>query len=59
MTEKIYRNYLEIKLNDDFKAIEKPSENYAVELIKPKDFHVNKFWKLFCDFELKFDHFIT
>ncbi len=44
MTEKIYRNYLEIKPNDDFKAIEKPSENYAVELIEPKNFHLNKFF---------------
>ena len=44
MTEKIFRNYLEIKSNDDFNAVEKPSKDYAVKLTDPKDFQLNKFF---------------
>jgi len=44
VTEKIFRNYLEIKSHKDFKAVKKPSENYFVELIDPKDFQLNKFF---------------
>ena len=44
MTQKIIRNYLEIKSYEDFKEVEKPSENYSVELVDPKDFLLNKFF---------------
>ena len=44
MTEKIFRNFLEIKSNDDFNAVEKPSKDYAVKLTDPKDFQLNKFF---------------
>ena len=44
MTEKIFRNYLEIKPHDDFKTVDKPSDNYNVELIDKKDFQLNKFF---------------
>ena len=44
MTEKIFRNYLEIKNHDDFKEVEKPSDNYSVEITDPKDFQLNKFF---------------
>ena len=44
MTEKIYRSYLEIKSLDELKEVQKPSENYSVELADPKDFQLNKFF---------------
>jgi len=44
VTEKIYRSYLEIKSLDELKEVEKPSENYFVELADPKDFQLNKFF---------------
>ena len=44
MTEKIFRNYLELKCLDDFKEVKKPSEDYSVKLIDPKDFQLNKFF---------------
>ena len=44
MTEKIYRNYLEIKSLSKLKEAQKPSENYFVELVDPKDFQLNKFF---------------
>ena len=44
MTEKIIRNYLEIKLLENFKEVKKPSKNYFVELVDPKDFQLNKFF---------------
>jgi hypothetical protein len=42
--EQIYRNYLEIKSLKDLKEIKKPSENYLIELVNPKDFQLNKFF---------------
>jgi len=42
--EKIYRNYLEIKLSDNFREVIKPLENYSVKLVNPKDFQLNKFF---------------
>jgi ribosomal protein S18 acetylase RimI-like enzyme len=42
--EKIYRKFLEIKSFDDFKEVKKPSQDYSVELISPKDFLLNKFF---------------
>ena len=44
MTEKIFRNYLEIKTKKDFKEVKKPSDNYSVEIMDPKDFQLNKFF---------------
>ena len=44
MTEKIFRKYLEIKSLEDFKEVEKPSDSYSIELHKPKDFQLNKFF---------------
>jgi len=42
--EKIYRKYLEIKSINDFNKIKKPSKNYSVSLVNPKDFLLNKFF---------------
>ncbi|MDA9216793.1 GNAT family N-acetyltransferase [Candidatus Pelagibacter ubique] len=44
MTEKIYRNYLEIRSLGELKEVKKPSENYFIELADPKDFQLNKFF---------------
>ena len=43
MTDKIFRNYLEIKNQDDFKKVERPLEGYSVKITDPKDFQLNKF----------------
>ena len=51
MTQKIIRNYLEIKSYEDFKKVEKPSENYSVEIVEPEDFLLNKF--VFCERKLR------
>ena len=44
MTEKIFRNYLELKSLEDFKEVKKPLESYFVELVMTKDFQLNKFF---------------
>ena len=44
MKEEILRKYLEIKSLEDFKEVKKPSENYSVDLVNPKDFQLNKFF---------------
>ena len=44
MTEKIFRNYLEIKNQEDFKEVDKPPGNYSVKIVNPKDFQLNKFF---------------
>ena len=44
MIEQIYRNYLEIKSLKELKEIKKPSENYSIEKVNPKDFQLNKFF---------------
>ena len=44
MKEKILRHYLELKSFEDFKEVTKPSEDYFVELVNPKDFQLNKFF---------------
>jgi len=44
VTEKIYRNYLEIKSLDELKEVKEPSKDYFVELADPKDFQLNKFF---------------
>ena len=44
MTEKIIRNYLEIKSIDKLLIINKPNENYSLERVSPSDFQLNKFF---------------
>ena len=44
MTEKIFRNFLEIKNQEDFKEVVKPSERYSIKIADPKDFQLNKFF---------------
>ena len=42
--QKIYRNYLEIKSINDLNEVQIPSNNYSLNLIKMKDFQLNKFF---------------
>ena len=44
MTEKIYRNYLELMSLEDFKDVKKPLKDYSVELVDQKNFQLNKFF---------------
>ena len=44
MTKEIFRNYLEIKSLDDLNEVEKPLNNYFLDLVNPKDFQLNKFF---------------
>ena len=44
MIEEVKRNYLEIKSLNDLKNGERPSEDYIVDLIKPTNFQLNKFF---------------
>ena len=44
MTEEVRRNFLEIKSLHDLKDVELPSEDYTVDLVKPTDFQLNKFF---------------
>ena len=44
MKEEIFRKYLEIKSLEDFKEAKKPSENFLLQLVDPKDFQLNKFF---------------
>jgi len=44
VTEKIYRNYLEIRSLGELKEVKKPSDNYSVDLADSKDFQLNKFF---------------
>ena len=44
MTEEVKRNYLEINSIHDLKDGEIPSEDYTVDLVKPTDFQLNKFF---------------
>ena len=44
MSQKIYRKYLEIKSLKDFNEVKKPTENYSITLVDPKDFQLNKFF---------------
>tara|TARA_B110000438_G_C15727873_1_gene612861 strand:- start:748 stop:1251 length:504 start_codon:yes stop_codon:yes gene_type:complete len=42
--EEIFRKYLELKSLEDFKEAKKPSENFLLQLVDPKDFQLNKFF---------------
>tara|TARA_Y100001935_G_scaffold240490_1_gene229038 strand:- start:108 stop:611 length:504 start_codon:yes stop_codon:yes gene_type:complete len=44
VTEEIKRNYLEIKSLNDLKEVNKPSEEYSLNLIDPINFQLNKFF---------------
>ena len=44
MKEEILRKYLEIKSLEHFKEVKKPSENYSINLVNPRDFQLNKFF---------------
>ena len=44
MSEKIYRKYLEIKSLENFNESKRPSDDYSVELVDPKNFQLNKFF---------------
>ena len=44
MTEKIFRNYLEITSLEDFNETKRPAKNFSVDINNPKDFQLNKFF---------------
>ena len=44
MIQEVKRNYLEIYSLQDLKEVNKPSEDYSVDLIDPIDFQLNKFF---------------
>ena len=44
MTVEVKRSYLEINSLKDLQVSEKPSDDYIVNLIKPTDFQLNKFF---------------
>ena len=44
MKSQIFRKYLEIKSLDDFHEVKRPTENYSVDLVNPRDFQLNKFF---------------
>tara|TARA_B110000305_G_C19016257_1_gene437236 strand:- start:100 stop:603 length:504 start_codon:yes stop_codon:yes gene_type:complete len=44
VTEKILRNYLELKSIEGFKEVKKPLKSCSIELVEPKDFQLNKFF---------------
>ena len=44
MTQKVRRNYLEIKSLQDLKEGHKPSSDYSLSLIDPINFQINKFF---------------
>ena len=44
MTEQVKRNYLEINSLKNLKEVNKPSEDYSLNLIDPINFQLNKFF---------------
>ena len=44
MTEKIFRNYLEITSLEDLNETKRPAKNFSVDINNPKDFQLNKFF---------------
>ena len=44
MTEEVQRNYLEINSIQDLKKVDKPDEDYSLNLLEPKNFQLNKFF---------------
>ena len=43
MIEEIFRNFLEIESLNDLNEVQKPSKKYTLNVIKPKNFQLNKF----------------
>ena len=44
MKEEVKRNYLEINFLQDLKEVNRPSEDFSLELIDPINFQLNKFF---------------
>ena len=44
MIEEIFRKYLEIKSINDLNEVQRPSNNYSLNLVEIKDFQLNKFF---------------
>ena len=44
MTKEVQRNYLEINSIEDLNEVIKPSEDYSLDLLIPKNFQLNKFF---------------
>ena len=44
MIEEIFRKYLEIKSINDLNEVQRPSNNYSLNLVELKDFQLNKFF---------------
>ena len=44
MSKPILRKYLEIKSLESLREVKKPSSNYSVNLVNPKDFQLNKYF---------------
>ena len=44
MTQEVQRNYLEIKSIQDLNEVIKPTEDYSLNLLKPINFQLNKFF---------------
>ena len=44
MTQEVQRNYLEINSINDLNKVVKPNEDYSLNLLKPINFQLNKFF---------------
>ena len=44
MTQKVKRNYLEIKTLKELKEVKKISKDYSLNLLDPSNFQLNKFF---------------
>ena len=44
MTEEVHRNYLEICSIKDLNEVNKPSEDYSLDILEPINFQLNKFF---------------
>ena len=44
MIKEVIRKYLEIKSLKDLSIVDKPSDDYSLELLEPKNFQLNKFF---------------
>ena len=44
MTQEVHRNYLEINSIEDLNDVNDPTEEYSLNLLKPQNFQLNKFF---------------
>ena len=44
MKQEVQRNYLEINSIQDLKKVDKPDEDYSLNLLEPINFQLNKFF---------------